>query len=403
MEKKRAGPFGRGNITEAGRMMHRVDPGLIRELEAFGLKDAHKCYNCGNCTAVCSLSTPENPFPRKMVRYAQLGLKDTILHSPEPWLCYYCGDCSARCPRGAEPGETMMAMRRYLTSRYDWTGFSRRFYTSGRFETLAVVLVAMLAGAALLIFNTHSPDWRNASINSLWPAEKIGLADHIMALVLAILLLSNVLRCFLFIMGKPAFEIPARLYFSELKELVGQALTQKRFALCDDRKQWFVHLMIMTGYAAAFVLVVGFLGSFQRDAEIYPFWHPVRLLGYYATFAILYGTTCAIVGRLRKNKPHYRNSHGTDWVFLILLELTVLTGIFIHFARLLNWPAVTYTLYVIHMMAAVPLAVVQVPFAKWSHLAYRPVVLYLMKVKERHLREIAVPASAPAAEEIALQ
>lgn len=106
---------------------------------------------------------------------------------------------------------------------------------------------------------------------------------------------------------------------------------------------------------------------------------------------------------LRKNKPHYRNSHGTDWVFLILLELTVLTGIFIHFARLLNWPAVTYTLYVIHMMAAVPLAVVQVPFAKWSHLAYRPVVLYLMKVKERHLREIAVPASAPAAEEIALQ
>jgi len=93
-------------------MSNKIDPNLMKDLEHFGLNDAKKCYHCGNCTAICPLSTPENQFPRKFVRYIQLGQKDKILQSPEPWLCYYCGDCSTACPRGADPGETMMVARR---------------------------------------------------------------------------------------------------------------------------------------------------------------------------------------------------------------------------------------------------------------------------------------------------
>ena len=119
----------------------------------------------------------------------------------------------------------------------------------------------------------------------------------------------------------------------------------------------------------------------------YPIWHPIRLVGYYATFAIMYGTTYAIIGRLKKSKAPYKNSHPTDWMFLILLQLTTMTGIFIHFTRLLDWPFTTYVLYVIHMMVAVPMLVLEVPFAKWAHLAYRPVVLYLLKVKEQFRQE----------------
>ena len=116
-------------------MATRVDPGLLDDLKAFGLSEASKCFHCSNCTVSCPLSTPENPFPRKLIRYMQLGLKDRILRSPEPWLCYYCGDCSTQCPRGAEPGETMMAARRYLTSLYDWTGFSRKFIPPGSLKS----------------------------------------------------------------------------------------------------------------------------------------------------------------------------------------------------------------------------------------------------------------------------
>lgn len=377
-------------------MSNKIDPNLMKDLDHYGLKDAKKCYNCGNCTAICPLSTPENQFPRKFVRYIQLGQKDKILQSPEPWLCYYCGDCSTACPRGADPGETMMVARRYLTSRYDWTGFARRFYTSERFEILAVTVVGLLVGLGLLLFNTGKPNWEHAYINSLWPAEHIEIADLVMAAILSILLLSNTFRCFLNVMGDMAFKIPFKYYRGQAKDLLVHFLTQRKFGECTDKKQWFVHLMIMTGYSSVFLLVVVFLRWFQRDEEIYSIWHPIRLVGYYATFAIMYGTTYAIIGRLKKSKPPYKNSHSTDWMFLILLQLTTMTGIFIHFTRLLDWPFMTYFLYVIHMMVAIPMLVLEVPFAKWAHLAYRPVVLFLLKVKERFYQDQPQAVPAPA-------
>jgi hypothetical protein len=85
--------------------------------------------------------------------------------------------------------------------------------------------------------------------------------------------------------------------------------------------------MIMTGYATAFMLVAVFLAGgihviglssehlmFQRDIE-YPIYHPWRLLGYYATFAIMYGTTYAIIGRLKKEKAHIKTATGQTGCF----------------------------------------------------------------------------------------
>ena len=380
-------------------MTVKVDPNLMKDLEVFGLKDAKKCFHCGNCTAVCPLSTEDNPFPRKLVKWAQMGLKDKILKSPEPWLCYYCGDCSDRCPRGADPGETMMAMRRYLTSKYDWTGFARKFYTSERFEIIAVAVVGVLIGLALWIFHADHPNMEHAYLNTVWPAPAIEIADLVMAAILSILLLSNTWRCVKFTMGDLLRKIPLKIYIRQAWHLILHFVTQLRFAQCENRMQWLVHLLIMTGYSTVFLLVAVFLSGgleviglawepirFQRDV-IYPIWHPMRILGYYATFAIFYGTTYAIVGRLKKSKAPYKNSHGTDWMFLILLELTTLTGILIHFTRLFDLALTTYIIYVIHLMIAVPMLVLEVPFSKWAHLAFRPVIFYLTKVKEQYRQE----------------
>ncbi len=380
-------------------MSVRVDPSLMKDLKEYGLKDANKCFHCGNCTAICPLSTPENPFPRKLVKYAQMGLKDKIISSPEPWLCYYCGDCSDNCPRGADPGETMMVMRRYLTSLYDWTGFSRKFYTSEKFEVTAIAIVALLVGLAMWLFHGENPNMEYAQLNSVWPAGAIEIADLIMAAVLTFFLLTNTWRCFSFSMGDLMTKIPLGLYVMQAKEFVVHFLTQRKFGECTDRRQWFVHLSIMTGYVTMMFLVIILLAggleiiglawkpiAFQRDV-IYPLWHPVRLLGYYATAAILYGTTYALVGRIKKTKAPYKSSHSTDWMFLILLQLTVLTGIFIHFARLLNWPMTAYVLNVVHLMIAVPMLVLEVPFAKWAHMMYRPVVLYAASVREKYLEQ----------------
>jgi len=381
-------------------MSLKVDPGVMKDLKKFWMKDAVKCYHCGNCTAICPLAEKDNTFPRRMIKYAQMGLTDKIMQSPEPWLCYYCGDCSDQCPRGADPGEAMMAMRRYLTSKYDWTGFSRKFYISHTFEIIAVVIVALLVGLAFWRFHMPSPNMEHAWLNSVWPAEKVEIADLIMAFILSALLLSNTYRCFSFIMGDLKFKVPLSIYIKQGRELIVHFLTQKRFGQCTDKMQWIVHLLIMTGYCTVFMLVAVFLAGgieviglawepirFQRDV-IYPIWHPMRFLGYYATFAILYGTTYAIIGRLKRSKTPYKNSHATDWMFLILLQLTTLTGIIMHFTIIIDMPMTTYILYVVHLMVAIPMLVLEVPFAKWAHLAFRPVSIYLIKVKEEYNRRL---------------
>ncbi len=376
-----------------------VKPELIESLEEFGVKDATTCFNCGNCTAVCNLSTEETPFPRKLIRYLQIGAKDKILQSAEPWLCYYCGDCSETCPRQANPGEVMMGLRRYLTSLYDWTGLSRLFYTSKAFEIIAILIVGGLVGLAFYLF--HGPMITDrVALNVFAPNRVIEILDLIMAAVLSFFLLSNAYRMFSAIMSVP-FKgedeimarrrrhtllkgIPLKIYIKEGKEFVVQFLTQKKFASCgkpEKKSQWIAHLLAMTGYSTVFLLVVVGIRWFQRD-EIYPLWHPIRLLGYYATFGVLYGVTYAMIGRIKKSSTVYEHSHSTDWIFLILLWLTTFSGILIHFTRLLELPLATYYIYAIHLMIAVPMLVLEVPFAKWAHQLYRPLVLYLIKVRE---------------------
>jgi ferredoxin len=388
-------------------MSSEVNPELLLNLKEFGVEDAATCFNCGNCTAVCSLSSEATPFPRKVIRYLQLGLKDKLVASPEPWLCYYCGDCSETCPRQANPGEVMMGLRRYLTSMYDWTGISRLFYTSKVFEVTAILLVAALVGLGFYFF--HGPMLTDrVALNVFAPNTTIEILDLIMLAVLSFFLLTNAYRLFKAIMGDPdqypalSFAekqqvqnrllrgVPLAIYIREAKEFVLQFFTQKKFTACGTRSQniqWINHLLIMTGYSIVFALVVIGIRWFQRD-EIYPLWHPIRVLGYYATFAILYGTTIAIWGRIKKSKTVYEHSHSSDWAFLILLWLTTFTGILIHVGRLLELPLTTYAIYVIHMMIAVPMLVIEVPFAKWTHQLYRPLVLYLMKVKQRALQGV---------------
>jgi len=295
----------------------------------------------------------------------------------------------------------MMVLRRWLTSKYDWTGFSRKFYTSESFEIVAVAIVGILVGLALILFRASNPNMEHAFLNTVWPAPAIEIADLIMAAILTFFLLSNTARCAWFVMGDLLFKIPPALYLAKGKELLLHFFTQKQLGQCSDRMQWIIHLLIMTGYSTVLLLVVVFLAGgihviglswdflmFQRDiVGDYPIWHPVRLFGYYATAALLYATTYAIIGRLKKSKALYKNSHGTDWMFLILLELTTLTGILIHFTRLLDWPMPTYVLYVVHLMIAVPMLVLEVPFAKWAHLAFRPVVIFLTAVKEEYMEE----------------
>jgi heterodisulfide reductase subunit C2 len=97
--------------------MAQVYPQFADELQRFGVESTLECFNCGTCTAICPLL--HEHFPRKMIRYAQVGARDKILqNAQELWRCLHCGLCTQTCPRGANPGELILALRRFALNHW---------------------------------------------------------------------------------------------------------------------------------------------------------------------------------------------------------------------------------------------------------------------------------------------
>jgi ferredoxin len=365
-------------------MAIRANPHLIDELELYGAQDVVKCYHCGNCSATCPFSREPYLFPRKSMRYLQLGLESRLEGELEPWLCYYCGECSQECPREAEPGETMMSMRRWLTARYDFTGISGLFYRSAKAELLAITLVALLTGLGLTLFGLAQ-----GSIavydgpGAFLPAEKIHVFDWIMAGVLVLLLGINCLRMWWYTTGSDKeVRIPPGEYVKQLLLIPWHFITQKRYSQCDRKRPWAVHLVLMLSYLTMLILIMFFLHRVQHGPAID--WK-VHAFGYAAAAGLVATTIYALVGRVRKSWTHYKHSHETDWIFLVLLLVVSLTGIAQHILHRGGWEVAANIVYVAHMMGVVPMLVLEVPFSKWSHMAYRPLAMYFSTLREKAL------------------
>ncbi len=394
--------------------MARIDPGLHRELKKYGATGLTACMNCGNCTATCPQSTDNEVFPRRIIHFVQAGMTDKLRGSVEPWLCYYCGDCSETCPRDADPGESMMAVRRYLTGQYDWTGLGRWFYKSPAFQLTAMALTAL--AVVLAFYFLHGPIVTDhVALDTFAPVASIELADRIGFVILAALLLSNVIRMATWILRSDTdHPVPFALLLREFLTLPVHFVTQKKWLKCDAASEptgrslaarlawlkstrWVRHFFLVTGYLSMMILVEGALPQFQTDA-IRPWFHWTRLLGYYATVMLMWHGGSFLVGRLRKSDPIHKFSTPSDWMFLVLLLAVAFTGILVHIFRLSGLPLPTYVMYVVHMAVVAPFLIIQVPFGKWSHMAYRPMGVYLAKVRQsaREKLDAAAGELAPA-------
>ncbi|MEW6447501.1 MAG: 4Fe-4S dicluster domain-containing protein [Bacillota bacterium] len=393
-------------------MAIRVNPNLARTLQKFGATTATQCFHCGNCTVVCPLSTDENQFPRRFMRYTQLGMEDKLKNAAEPWLCYYCGDCSRLCPRQANPGEVMMSMRRYLTSLYDWTGLSLKVYTSKSFEWLTVA--GLFAATLILVFLLQgSPSYEHTELHKFIPRSYIIVGGMLFGLGIAGMLFLNVLRMHKSIMNNTDSEygdflyIPLSLYIKELGTFLYHFVSQNRFSQCTNKGRYVKHFLLVLGFLvfagyAGFmviyeVLEVAFKEGLTQGLKVafvtgsphalFPWGHPVRLLEYAATIAVLYVVVESFLGRLAKKEPLHQQSHSTDWTFLFLVGGTVVTGLLTHiFRNIEGMAAATYWSFALHLAFIVTLFVVGALFAKWAHAIYRPLALYFIKVKESALQ-----------------
>ncbi|MEM3620286.1 MAG: 4Fe-4S dicluster domain-containing protein [Nitrososphaerota archaeon] len=361
----------------------KVAPELSARLIELGAGKFIRCFNCGNCTAICPLTQDNVSYPRKLIRYAIMGIEDKIVSSIDPWLCYYCGECSDYCPRDADPGSFMMALRRYLTTKYDWTGISRLLYLSKKVEIMAIMIVAAIVG--LLIYFLHGPVVLDrVQLETFAPIHIVDTAGLAVFFILAVLLITNLYRMYRFVMRDEYGErvrVPLKFLVADfVKTVPVHFFTQMKFKLCRV-SNWINHLIMVYGYAAAFILFVPLL-RFTQTNEPFLIVNPLSIIGIFSTLALLYGASISIRGRIRRSQPMWSYSHPTDWMFITMLLIVTVTGILVGIFRFIGLPLATYVTYSIHLMIVAPFLLLEVPFAKWAHLAYRPFAVYFSDLKK---------------------
>jgi nitrate reductase gamma subunit len=155
-------------------------------------------------------------------------------------------------------------------------------------------------------------------------------------------------------------------------------MTQMRYAQCDRKRPWVVHLVLMLSYLTMLLLIMLFLGYMASGPEVD--WR-VHVFGIAATVGLLTTTVWAIRGRMRKTETQYQHSHESDWMFLILLVIVASTGLLQFILHRSGADEAANIAYVVHLMAVVPMLALEVPFSKWSHLAYRPLAMYFADVR----------------------
>jgi nitrate reductase gamma subunit/ferredoxin len=389
-------------------MALRVDAGVLPELRRFGAFDINACFNCGNCTAVCPLSEGTEAFPRRVIRYAQLGQRASIAASKEVWLCYYCGECSLTCPRQAEPGEFMASARRYAIAGFDPTGFARRMYSSKAFAAGAAVVLFAALVAVFLGTSPGLPSGRvdTASLLRFVPYELIhwlglGVVAFVALATVATLVNMVWMLARAPVPGAPlpdqrAGRFPLSHALRSLGSMLREVLAQRRYRDCDTEsdephqplplRRWFVHYSVMGGMVGL-ALATALDYFVKKPGSYVPLYYPIRLLGIIAGVFLLFGTSVAIVQRLRKKTKYYSHTTQSDWIFLGLLWLIGVTGFVLTLGEYVTlrgtWMDVVF---VFHVGLAMEL-IVLLPFTKLAHVVYRPVALWLADF--RRLRAVA--------------
>lgn len=392
-------------------MSNRLDPNLLRELKEYGAVGIENCFNCGNCTAVCSLSSNEAQFPRKIIRMAQMGMRDQLLGSKELWLCYNCAECSETCPKQAEPANFMAVARCYAITNYDPLGIGKLFCKVPILGGLIAFLLILFFGAFMYTQRESMPTESLKLFNFI----PYGFIHNAGILVMVLVGLASLLAIFNMISRM------ARVNSVSIKDMVGglrmnwlgafweavgvQSLAQKRYREeCDteeNRKiwylsKWFVHAATMWGFLGLLLATVldyllDILGLKVTGGAV-PIWYPTRLLGTLAGLLFTYGVTVLLMKRWRAADKAHSYSRPSDWIFLTLLWVCGITGFIIEIALYLpGAPVWGYWTFLLHVSASITLLLL-LPFTKFAHALYRVTALYF-----HALKPLPVPTKIPAA------
>src|SRR5215470_9412026 len=356
-----------------------------RRIIGLDAPDLSLCYQCGTCTAVCPISSADNPFPRKEMVWVQWGLKERALGNASIWLCHQCGTCNAYCPRDAKPSNVMAALREDSIAHYAVPRFMGRALGDPRalpllFALPAVILLAVLAGlghlgslpAGRIVFSKFLP---------IMAIEAIFLVSIGLALAGALV---GGLRYWRAMSAAAGAAADGRGPARHLLPTILDILRHRRFRECTEapagtrttHREHFAKTHLAVFY--------GFLGLVVTTASVgigiyafgyltpWPFWHPVKILGNLSGAAVIAAVAVFLGKRLAEGRQAGKSTYS-DWLFLWILGLTTLTGFASQWLRLADLRA-AYAMYFVHLLF-IYFLLVYIPYSKLTHLVYRTIAM----------------------------
>ena len=377
-------------------MTSRVDSNLLYDFQDYGALHAEKCINCGNCTAICSLTSEDDRFPRQIIRMVQLGLREELLGSKEIWMCFNCGQCSETCPQQAEPANLMAAARCYAVSHYAPFKLGILFCKHPVIGAILTVFLTLffglfmysesevMASDSLKLFGFISRDF----------IHNAGLVVMVLLAIVSVITIYNMIAHI-----SKANNITSKIMRKNIKtkglkafweSVFVQALAQKRYRQeCETRQdyktwilsKWFVHAATMWGFlglllATALNFLLDVINVKATGAFV-PLWYPTRLIGTLSGILFMYGVTVLLYKRIWSVDKAHSYSRPADWIFLILLWLSGTTGFIIEIALYLpGAPMWGYWMFIGHVAVSIVLLIL-LPITKFAHAIYRTVALFI--------------------------
>lgn len=367
----------------------KPDLEFTKEIIAAGGESLKKCYQCSTCTVVCDVTPDRKPFPRKEMLYAQWGLKDKLLASPDVWLCHQCSDCTAHCPRGAKPGEVLGAVRKMTIQEYSSPSCLGKMVNDAKFALILFAIPTIIFLFELFIQGhltngiPRIPNGQLMSYSLMYPPTLYIDTVFVPVAFFAAFMFYKGIKNYWAAMATNYPAPPRKDVITPLAETVREILTHSVFEKCGVSKDRsiahkilfysFVGLAITTTIGASYIYVFHYNGP-------YPQTNIIKWIGNVSGVAMLIGISMIIMNRLKNQEKAGIGSYF-DWFFITIVYGVGLTGMLAEVLRLMQL-SIGYAMYFAHLVFVFVLFA-YAPYSKMAHMVYRTTAMVFAKYSRR--------------------
>lgn len=319
--------------------------------------------------------------------WAQWGLKDSLLSSPDIWLCHQCNDCSKYCPRESNPSDLLAAARQYVIAHYGFPwGLAQAMNRLSYLPALLGVPIILLLLDLWIRGSLKIPSG-GVLFYQFFPHFHVALI-FLTALAFAAVVTAVGIGRFWERINMPNPEAGKgnkRSKGSTLLATAVEILGHTRMTQCKEAKPMQLgHLAVFYGFFMCFFSAAAiFFGHHILEVNVSrDFFSPFKILGNLGGGLLLAGCLFLLYNRLWPGKSKM-GSQYRDWLLPLNLLAVTLTGFLAEAFRLVEWPAGAYSIYFLHLVLVFFL-VCYLPYSKLAHTAYRTVAVMHAKLVGRY-------------------